>query len=40
MKEIECLYITTYQNDNYMFRQDESDFNIHEKCAELDLYFS
>lgn len=40
MKEIDCLYITTYQNDNYIFRQDESEFDVHEKCAEIDLAFS
>lgn len=40
MKEVDCLYITTYQNDNYIFRQDDSDFDIYGKCAELDSYFS
>lgn len=40
MKEVDCLYITTYQNDNYIFRQDNNDFDIYEKCAELDSYFS
>ena len=40
VEEIDCLYITTYQNDNYIFRQDESEFDVHEKCAEIDLAFS
>ncbi|OAA90656.1 cold-shock protein [Clostridium ljungdahlii] len=40
MKDIECLYITTYQNDNYLFRKDESSFDINEKCEEIDKIFS
>lgn len=40
MKAIDCLYITTYQNDNYIFRQDEVEFDVHEKCVEIDRAFS
>lgn len=40
LKKIDTLFITTYQNDNYVFRQDECEFDIHEKCLEIDLSFS
>ncbi|MDE5413976.1 hypothetical protein [Alkalihalobacterium chitinilyticum] len=40
MKDIKCLYVSTYQNDNFLFREDQCSFNIHEKFAEIDLAFS
>lgn len=39
-KITEYLYITTYQNDNYRFYQDEVDFDIREKLNLLDSYLS
>lgn len=36
IQEIPYLYITTYQNDNYTFYQDEVEFNIREKFKEID----
>jgi len=35
-KEIKYLYITTYQGDNHTFYQNEVNFDIYEKCNELD----
>lgn len=35
-KEIKYLYITTFQNDNFRFYEDEVDFSIIDKCNELD----
>lgn len=35
-KDLKCLYVTTYQNDNFKFYQHQSAFNIFEKLAELD----
>lgn len=32
------LYITTYQGDNFQFVEKEADFDIFEKCKELDCY--
>lgn len=37
-KTVEYLYVTTFQNDNYRFFADVVDFDIHEKCRELDSY--
>lgn len=36
--ENECnyLYVTTYQNDNFQFFENEVDFDIFKKCSELD----
>ena len=34
------LYITTYQNDHYIFYEDEVDFNINEKLNLLDDWLS
>lgn len=39
-KNVEYLYITTYQDDNYIFYEDNEEFNIHEKCKELDKWLS
>lgn len=39
-KKVDYLYITTYQKDNFIFREDLSTFDIYEKCKELDNYFS
>lgn len=33
---LECLYITTYQGDNYQFYKYNSSFDIYEKLEELD----
>ena len=30
------LYVTTYQGDNYQFYENEVDFDIYNKCKELD----
>lgn len=35
---VKYLYVTTFQNDNYRFYVDTVDFDIHEKCRELDEY--
>ena len=35
-KELHYLYVTTYQKDNYQFKEDEVSFDIFEKCKELD----
>lgn len=32
------LYVTTYQGDNFRFIEHETDFDIFEKCKELDKY--
>ena len=37
-RDIEYLYVTTYQNENYRFVEDEVEFDIHKKCEELDEY--
>ena len=37
-KNVEYLYVTTFQNDNYRFFADVVDFDIHKKCRELDAY--
>lgn len=34
------LYITTYQNDNYRFYENESKCNIDDKLKELDKYLA
>ena len=34
------LYVTTYQNDNYKFYEDEVSFNIRDKVKELDKYLT
>lgn len=36
VKNISYLYVTTYQNDNYEFREGDVDFDIKEKCKEID----
>lgn len=36
LRKDKYLYITTYQNDNFVFFGCESDFDIDEKCNELD----
>ncbi|HBF76732.1 cold-shock protein [Clostridium tyrobutyricum] len=33
------LYITTYQGDNYRFSQEDADFDVDDKLAEIDKYF-
>lgn len=38
-KRVKYLYITTYQNDNFIFWEDEVNFDISEKCDELDKIF-
>ena len=39
LTEVEpTLYVTTYQGDNYLFLQGAVDFDVHEKCSELDSY--
>ena len=35
-KEIEYLYVTTYQNDNYKFYECNVSFDIREKMKEID----
>ncbi len=37
-KNVDYLYVTTYQNDNYRFVADTAGFDIHAKCKELDTY--
>lgn len=37
-KDVDYLYVTTYQNDNYRFVADIAGFDIHAKCMELDSY--
>lgn len=32
------LYVTTYQGDNFRFVQGAVDFDVHEKCSEIDSY--
>ena len=34
------LYVTTFQGDNYKFRESNQDFDIHEKVKEMDSYFT
>ena len=39
LREVEpTLYVTTYQGDNFRFVQGAVDFDVHEKCSELDSY--
>lgn len=38
-KEDKYLYISTYQNDTYEFYETEVDFDIEEKCSEIDEMF-
>lgn len=40
IKKEKYLYITTYQKDNFVFYQCDVDFNIEEKCKEIDSLFS
>lgn len=40
LRKDKYLYITTYQNDNFVFFECESDFDIDEKCKELDSILS
>ena len=35
-KTLRYLYVTTYQNENYQFKEDEVSFNIYKKMKELD----
>lgn len=37
---VNVLYVTTYQGENFRFRQDKVQFNIEEKIAQLDKYLS
>lgn len=37
--EVDYLYVTTYQNDNYIYVDGECGFDIHEKKSELDELF-
>lgn len=37
-KNVDYLYVTTYQKDNYRFFADISEFDIHSKCKEIDGY--
>lgn len=37
-KNVNYLYVTTYQNDNYRFVEDLVPFDIQKKCNELDEY--
>ncbi len=39
-KKRTVLYITTYQNDNFIFKEGEVNFNIFDKLRELDNYFN
>jgi len=34
--DVKVLYVTTYQGDNYRFREDQVDFDIDEKLREID----
>ena len=34
------LYITTFQNDNFVFWESEVSFDINEKCKEIDEMFN
>lgn len=38
-KKEKYLYITTYQKDNFIFYQNDVDFDIHKKCNEIDMIF-
>lgn len=38
VKELSYLFVTTYQNDNYIFWENETSFNIYDKCKEIDSY--
>lgn len=40
LRKDKYLYVTTYQNDNFVFFDCESDFDIDEKCNELDSILS
>ena len=37
-EEEPLLYVTTYQGDNFRFVQGAVDFDVHEKCSEIDSY--
>lgn len=37
-KNVDYLYVTTYQKDNYRFFADLTEFDIHSKCKEIDGY--
>lgn len=39
-KECKYLYLTTYQNDTYKFYETDVDFDLEEKCNEIDKIFS
>lgn len=39
-KECKYLYLTTYQNDTYEFYEMDVDFDLEEKCKEIDEIFS
>ena len=39
LEEVEpTLYVTTYQGDNFRFVQGAVDFDVHEKCSDIDSY--
>lgn len=37
--KVKYLYVTTYDNKNYTFIEGSVNFNIYQKCKELDNYF-
>ena len=39
-REEKYLYVTVFQGDNYTFNEKEANFNIYEKCKEMDAFFS
>lgn len=39
-KEVPCLYITTFQGDEFSILEHEAPFSIYEKLDEIDKYFS
>lgn len=40
IRKEKCLYITTYQKDNFVFWESESKFDIFAKCKEIDDIFA
>ena len=39
IRKEKCLYITTYQRDNFVFWESEAKFDILKKCNEIDEVF-
>lgn len=37
-KDVDYLYVTTFQRDNYRFLADLVNFDVHKKCQEIDKY--